>query len=57
MPSEWNKYVKDNYHKVAHMPNAQRLKALSQMRKGGVAPKGKKGAKGAGLLDVLGSIF
>ena len=30
----WKNYVKDNYHKVAHLPQNQRLKALSDMRKG-----------------------
>jgi hypothetical protein len=53
MPSEWNKFVKDNYHLVAHLPNKQRLKALSEMRNVGVVPKRKKkdSVKGGDILD------
>jgi hypothetical protein len=46
--SAWNQYVKENYHLVAHLPNKERLKALSEMRsgtRGGAmhsAPKPKK---------------
>jgi hypothetical protein len=33
MLTEWNMYVKENYHRVSHLPNKERLKALSDMRK------------------------
>jgi hypothetical protein len=50
--SAWTEYVKQNYHLVKHLPNKERLKALSQMYKGGSVPHGggmmekpKKGGK------------
>jgi hypothetical protein len=62
--SAWTEYVKENYHLVKHLPNKERLKALSQMYKGGSVPhggelkgkkkggkRGKKAVKGGDILD------
>lgn len=39
-PSEWLKFVKDNYHLVKDLPAKERLKKLSEIRKSkGIAPK------------------
>lgn len=39
-PSEWSKFIKDNYHLVKDLPAKQRLKKLSEIRKSkGIAPK------------------
>lgn len=34
--SEWNLYVRHNYHLVEHLPLLDRLKALAQLRRQGV---------------------
>jgi hypothetical protein len=55
MPSAWNNFVKENYHKVAHLPNKERLKALSEMRKGGVkhaAKHASKKVKGGAVMQL-----
>ena len=55
--SDWNIYVKENYHKVAHLPNKERLKALSEMRKGakgsekGKKKSSRKSVKGGDVVD------
>jgi len=51
--SAWNKYVKDNYHLVAHLPNKQRLKALSEMRNSETNGKATRGIKGGYLFGLL----
>jgi aryl-alcohol dehydrogenase-like predicted oxidoreductase len=33
--SAWTQFVTDNYHLVKHLPNKERLKALSEMYKQG----------------------
>lgn len=43
--SAWTDFVKTHYHKVAHLPNKERFKALSAMR--------KSGAKGGGLISDI----
>lgn len=48
--SQWTEYVKAHYAEVAHLPVKERFKALSEMRKGGKAPKKAKGKKIGGLL-------
>jgi len=51
--SAWTTYVKLNYHKVSHLPNKERLKALSEMRKkenghaGAATPKRTKPKRAA----------
>jgi hypothetical protein len=48
MLTEWNMYVKENYHRVSHLPNKERLKALSDMRENtncGATLKAKQPAK------------
>jgi len=39
MASEWIMFVKENYEKVKHLPNKDRLKKLAEMY------KAKKGTK------------
>ena len=57
--SQWTDFVKTHYSKVAHLPNKERLKALSAMYKGKApAARGKgRSVKGGNILDMLGSIF
>ena len=52
----WKHFVKENYSKVRHLPNLQRLKKLSEMHKKayqkahkGEMVKGKRGKKGGAL--------
>jgi hypothetical protein len=50
--SSWNQYVKENYHLVAHLPNKERFKALSEMRSGNRKPP-KAMRRNLTLYDVL----
>ena len=56
--TQWTDFVKSHYGKVKHLPNKERLKALSAMYKGKPhSKKGVKGVKGGNILDVLGNLF
>ena len=50
--NSWTEYVKKNYDLVSHLPNKERLAALSKMR--GVAPKTTKKTKGGVLAPLAG---
>ena len=59
-------FVKENYHLVAHLPNKERFKALSQLRSGKesvptpIAEPGRRGrkrkVKGGDIDEVLGKV-
>jgi len=61
--SAWTDFVKTHYAKVKHLPNKERLGALSKMYKGGAVSggavsggklkRGKKMTKGGGLLGSI----